>query len=96
MDQLTGNDLPTTVTIGDTVLYQDLEDEVVLLNMANQQYYGLNEVGTQMWKYLMEVGDVAAASARLSSEYEADASVIRADMSALIKELLDAGLLKAI
>jgi hypothetical protein len=96
MDQLTGNDLPTNVTIGDTVLYQDLDDEVVLLNMANQQYYGLNEVGTQMWKYLMEAGDVAAASAKLSTEYEADSSVIRTDLSILIKELLDAGLLKEI
>jgi hypothetical protein len=87
--------LPGTVVIGDAVLYQELEDEVVLLNMADQQYYGLNDVGAQMWKCLMEVGSLAAAGDRLSNEYEEEQTVIRADLEALVRDLLNAGLLKA-
>ena len=84
-----------SVVIGDAVLYQELEDEVVLLNMANQQYYGLNDVGAQMWKCLMEEGNLATARDRLSLSYDVEQAVIRADLEGLVHELLSAGLLKA-
>jgi len=87
--------LPQAVVIGDAVLYQELEDEVVLLNMSNQQYYGLNDVGAQMWKCLMEVGNLATAGERLSNSYEAEEGIIRADLEELVRDLLAAGLLKA-
>jgi hypothetical protein len=89
------NSLPAVVTIGDAVLYQELEDEVVLLNMENQQYYGLNDVGAQMWKCLLELGNVAVAGDRLCTSYETDPTVIRADLEGLVRDLLSAGLLKA-
>ena len=31
------------------VLFQDLGDEVVLLEVESEQYYGLNEVCARMW-----------------------------------------------
>jgi hypothetical protein len=89
------NSLPAGVAIGDSVLYQELEDEAVLLNMANQQYYGLNDVGAQMWKCLIELGDVSTAGDRLCSSYEVDPAVFRADLEELVRNLLSAGLLKA-
>jgi hypothetical protein len=87
--------LPLAVTIGDAVLYQELADEAVLLNVENQQYYGLNDVGAKMWKSLMEAGNIAAAVDLLSETYEIEQVVIRADMEGLVRELLKAGLLKA-
>ncbi|HTA46539.1 MAG TPA: PqqD family protein [Bryobacteraceae bacterium] len=89
-----GEVLPSAVMIGDSVLYQELEDEVVLLNMANQQYYGLNDVGAQMWKTLMEIPSVTAALDRLTELYEVDPDVLDADLHRLVRELLEAGLLK--
>ncbi|MDP9053677.1 MAG: PqqD family protein [Acidobacteriota bacterium] len=88
--------LPPVVAIGDSVLYQELEDEVVLLNMESQEYFGLNEVGAQMWKCLMAVGDVQVAGDRLSGDYAAESSVIHADLHVLVRDLLAAGLLKAV
>lgn len=87
--------LPYAVAIGDSVLYQELEDELVLLNMTTQQYYGLNNVGAQMWKSLMETGTVTATSDALGRIYDAQPSVIQADLEALVRDLLKAGLLKA-
>lgn len=86
--------LPGAVMIGDSVLFQELEDEVVLLNMANQQYYGLNDVGAQMWKTLLETSSVTAALDRLTELYEVEHDVLDSDLQGLIRELLDAGLLK--
>ncbi|MGA2713901.1 MAG: PqqD family protein [Bryobacteraceae bacterium] len=87
--------LPLAVTIADAVLYQELEDEVVLLNMENQQYYGLNDVGAKMWKSLMESGNIAVAGELLSQTYEIEQAVIRSDLESLVRDLLKAGLLKA-
>jgi hypothetical protein len=88
--------LPGAVAIGEAVLYQELEGEVVLLNMANQEYYGLNDVGAQMWKCLLEsAGNVDSAEALLSETYDIEPSVIRADLERLVRELLKVGLLRA-
>jgi hypothetical protein len=88
--------LPGAVVIGEAVLYQELEGEVVLLNMANQEYYGLNDVGAQMWKCLLEsAGSVDSAEVLLSKTYDIEPSVIRADLERLVRELLQVGLLRA-
>ena len=85
--------LPLAVAIADSVLFQELEEEAVLLNMANQQYYGLNDVGAQMWKSLAEAGSIADAEALLLKMYEIEQSTLRSDLEALIRDLLKAGLL---
>ena len=87
--------LPLAVTIADGVLYQELEDEAVLLNMENQQYFGLNDVGARMWKSLMEAGTIAAAGDLLGETYGIEQTIIRADLEGLVRDLLNAGLLKA-
>jgi hypothetical protein len=88
--------IPGAVAIGEAVLYQELEGEVVLLNMTNQEYYGLNDVGAQMWKCLLEsAGNMDSAEELLSRTYETERNVIRADLERLVRELLHAGLLRA-
>ncbi len=89
-----GDDLTGNIRIGESVLFQELEDEVVLLNMENQEYYGLNDVGARMWKSLMETGDVAASANQLTGLYAADETVIRADLESLVRDLAAAGLLQ--
>ncbi len=88
------NTFTAKISIGDSVLYQELEDEIVLLNMANQEYYGLNDVGAEMWKSLMEAGNVAEAGDRLAAKYAVDDAVIRADLETLVRNLIAAGLVK--
>ena len=89
-------DMPINkVEIGEDVLFQQLQGEVVLLNMASQRYYGLNEVGARMWELLLESGDVNAVTDRLRETYDADPVTLRSDLERLIEELRSAGLLKA-
>jgi hypothetical protein len=85
--------LPFAVAIPDSVLYQELEEEAVLLNMANQQYYGLNDVGAQMWRSLSEAGSIADAEELLLKMYEIERPILRSDLEALVRDLLKAGLL---
>jgi hypothetical protein len=44
-------DLFTTVVPSPEVLVQELEGEAVLLNLASERYFGLDDVGTRIWQH---------------------------------------------
>ncbi|MDP9170971.1 MAG: PqqD family protein [Acidobacteriota bacterium] len=85
---------PETVEIGEAVIFQSLDDEVVLLNMTNQQYYGLDDVGAAMWHLLVKHHDVETVVAKLNDIYDVDEDRLREDLQALIRNLVDVDLLK--
>jgi hypothetical protein len=89
------NGLPPQVKPDDDVIAQVLQDDIVLLKLNSQEYYGLDEVGAHAWKLLAENGDVAAAGERLCQDYAGDADIIRSDFQVLVAQLIEAGLLKA-
>ena len=79
---------------GDQVLHQELEGEAVLLNLENESYFGLDEVGTRMWMHLVEDGTLQDVLDRLLEEYEIDGETLKRDLSELVTQLLDNGLLR--
>lgn len=86
--------LPEVVEIGEGVIYQKLNDEAVLLELSSQRYFGLNHVGTKMWQFLLDDGNVESLISRLGSVYDTTEAVLREDVTQLIRELLAANLLK--
>jgi len=88
--------LPARVTVSPNVLCQVLGDESVLLNLDDDRYYGLDDVGTRMWQLLAEDGDVATVVTQLLTTYGAqvDEATLRDDLGALIARLTAAGLLR--
>jgi hypothetical protein len=74
------------------VLFQELDGEVVLLNLGNEHYYGLDDVGARLWTLLLERGDPEAAVAQMLTEYDVDEASLRSDVTTLIAELERAGL----
>ena len=83
---------PKRIIVSQDVLFQNLDDEVVLLNLGNERYYGLDPIGTRMWELLTERGDPEAIIAQLLSEFEVGEATLRADLARLIDELQKAGL----
>ena len=51
---MTKNKLPDKVLINPNVVAQDVDDEIVLLHMETEQYFSLDDVGTELWKLLTE------------------------------------------
>jgi hypothetical protein len=88
--------VPASVEIADSVIYQNLQDEVVILNMASGEYYGLDSVGASMWKMLIDQREIAAVADRMVTEYEVRPDTVRGDLHTLVRQLLDAGLLKSV
>jgi len=88
--------LPKEVTISPDVLFQELGSETVLLDLDNELYYALAEVGMCLWQLLAENGDPSAAMARLSAEYDVDEATLREDINGLVNELQEAKLVTVI
>ena len=86
---------PECVEIGDAILFQKVQDEVVLLNMDSEQYYGLNPVAAEMWASLMKCGRVSEAAESLIACYEVEPETLKSDLNKLVTELMSGGLLKA-
>jgi Coenzyme PQQ synthesis protein D (PqqD) len=86
-------DLPDTVTVPETVAWQQVGDEIVLLDVNGGEYHNLNDVASRMWQALEESADVAAAYARLCDTFEVDHETLRRDLAAFIRDLVEKGLL---
>ena len=80
------------ISVSADALFQELEGETVLLNLHNENYYGLDDVGTRVWQLLHEHGDVEPLIATMLTEYDVGEATLRQDVEALIAELLEAGL----
>jgi Coenzyme PQQ synthesis protein D (PqqD) len=86
-------ELPTTVAIPESVLWQEVGDEVVLLDVNGGEYHGLNDVGSRIWRALEEHPDVTSAYEHLCVTYEVDPEVLRKDLDEFIQRLVEMGLL---
>ena len=71
------------------VLYEVLDDEVVLLNLETERYYILDAVGTRMWQLLIEHHDPEVVVQQLLEEYDASEASLRTDLAELIEQLLE-------
>ncbi|MDY7014713.1 MAG: PqqD family peptide modification chaperone [Cyanobacteriota bacterium] len=76
------------------VLVQNLADEAVLLNLNNEAYYGLDEIGTRIFAILQESNSIETAYQRLLEEYEVEPDVLKQDLLDFIEKLLEQGLIQ--
>lgn len=80
--------------IPEDVLFQELNGEAVILDLASERYFGLDGVGTRFWELLNDDPCVRAAFERLSEEYDVEPARLEQDLLTLASELLQAGLIR--
>lgn len=90
---MTSPSLPVRVSISDDVLFQEIFGECVLLNMASEHYFGLDDVGTRIWQLLAEDGDPANVLTQLRQVYDVDEATLRTDLAKLLEQLSNEGLI---
>ncbi|WP_299194675.1 PqqD family peptide modification chaperone [uncultured Erythrobacter sp.] len=88
--------LSTVVTASKDVVAQEVGGEMVLLDLASGQYFGLDKVGGRIWELLTEgplsLGDLCET---IETEFDAPRVAIEADMLALATSLGEQGLIFA-
>jgi hypothetical protein len=83
----------TVVAVKDQVS-ADLAGEAVILNLKSGVYYGLNEVGAQIWQLIQEPKTVTTIRDTLLEEYEVQPDCCQRDLLALLRELASVGLVE--
>lgn len=69
-------------------------DELMLLDMRSEQYFGLNASAARMWEALTSAERIDDAVAVLEGTYTVPPQALRADVEELIDELMQRNLLE--
>lgn len=72
----------------------DLEGEAVILNLASGVYYGLEEAGARIWRFIHEQRTIDEIRAIILDEYEVEPARCEQDLFAFLERLLDEGLIE--
>lgn len=82
------------IEISEDVLFQEVSGETVLLDLASEQYFGLDSVGTRIWALLNEGAAADTVVDTLLGEYEVERATLAADVDELLARLAEAGLIR--
>ena len=85
-------DFSQRILIPDGVLLREVNDESILLNLEKDNFYTLNAVGTRMLQLLSSSASIQDAYEALNNEYAVDPVELRNDLSELVEQLVDQGL----
>jgi hypothetical protein len=83
----------TLVKRSDDVIDAEIDNEIVVLSIAQGTCYGLNRVGSRIWNLLTKPSRIGDLCTTLLSEYEIDASECERQVLDLLEELRAEGLI---
>lgn len=82
------------IEISKDVIWRELGGEVVMLDLASQQYFGLTGTGSEMWQLIVEHGSSSSVIDRMLARYDVDPARLRADFDQLVNQLAAKGMLR--
>jgi hypothetical protein len=80
------------IEVPESVLTREIDGEMVLLDLASESYFGLDDVGTRIWPALVEHGTLPGARDALIAEFDVEPAVLKRDLARLVGELESHGL----
>ena len=83
----------TRVRVPEHVLMRSLGDEMVMLHLDAESYYGLNEVGARLMQLAEPGATLEQITEQLLAEFEVDREQLERDVRTIAAELIAAGLL---
>jgi hypothetical protein len=88
--------LKDRIEIPETVVFRDLDGEVVILDLESSTYFGLDPVGARMWTLLSEHGSLSTVLETLREEYDVEADRLQADLLQLTSRFCERGLARVV
>ena len=86
--------LNQTVSPSADVISQEVSGETVLLDLASEHYYGLDEVGTRIWQLIGKQADLEDIYHTLLAEYDVSEERLKQDLENLLTEISGLGLVR--
>ena len=90
---MTAPSLDAAFRIPDDVVFRELDGEAVVLNLDTGIYFGLDAVGTRIWRLIEERKPLRIVLDTLIDEYEASPDRLQSDLLAFVERLNGKGLL---
>lgn len=90
--------MPTPLSLNSLVRWSDeqlaatVDQEIVILSVERGSYYGLDDIGSEIWQQMATPVSVGALCDALEAKYEADRATIERDVLALLESLVAEGL----
>ena len=75
------------------VVWCPVEGELVLFHSTKGLYYGLNEIGAEIWRLLADGQAGPSIIEQLKAKYDVDEATANSEVERLTKELANASLL---
>ena len=88
--------LSDNVTIPAQVMIRTVGDEIVILDLANGSYFGLNPVGVRIWQLLTDGQTLAQVCDSMLGEFEVSPEDIERDVLTLVQTLVDKSLVTVV
>jgi len=86
----------STVVAASDHVSSDLADEEIILDLEGGTYYGLNEVGAQVWALVSTPRPVAEICTELERRYDVEREVLERDVVDLLSEMQEHGLVRVV
>lgn len=81
------------VKAADRFVETEIDGEIVLMRLADSDFYSLRDSGRAIWQAIDGLRDRDALLAALAADYEAPRAQLATDLDAFLADLRDAGLL---
>jgi hypothetical protein len=86
----------STVVASSEHASSNLAGEEVILDLSEGTYYGLNQVGTDVWELLSSPCRVEEICTKLEGKYEVEHEVLKHDILHLLEEMHEEGLIRIV
>lgn len=77
----------TTIRRSNSLLVAGVRDETVMMDTESGHYYGLDDIGSEIWRRLETPSTFGALVDSLAADYDADRAAIAADVRALLSQM---------
>ena len=84
--------LTSLVRWSDDQLAATVDQEIVILSVERGSYYGLDDIGSEIWQQMAMPVAVGALCDALATKYDADRATIEHDVLTLLETLVAEGL----
>jgi hypothetical protein len=80
----------------ETVFSQEIEGEIVLLDMASENYFGLDAIGSEIWALLQEGNSLQEVNDILLKNYDISPERLKHDLEVFVERLVENGLVSMV
>jgi Coenzyme PQQ synthesis protein D (PqqD) len=79
----------TMISRSPSVLTAEVDGEIVMMSIEQGRYFGLDDIGSDIWKRIEPPCSFAALVDGLAADYDADRATIAADVHSLLGRMVE-------